>query len=86
MYILRDKIHKVYLTTNIARYTKNPLEAKVFTDYDKALARLNEVKEAREWSKVNKPEVPWTFIIDSVEYKCSELEICELTFNITPVK
>lgn len=86
MYILRDKIHKVYLTPCIANYTKNPLEAAVFPDYDRALARLNEVNEAKEWSRVNKPEVKWTFVIDSVEYKCSELEICELIFNITPVK
>lgn len=86
MYILRDKIHKVYLTPNIARYTKNPLEAAVFPDYDRALAKLNEVNEAMKWGKVNMPEVSWNFVIDSVEYKCSELEICELTFNITPVK
>jgi len=86
MYILRDKVHKVYLMANIANYTRNPLEAKVFTDYNKALKRLNEMNEAKEWSKANKDEVPWTFVIDSVEYECSELEICELTFNITPVK
>lgn len=86
MYILRDKVHKAYLTHNIARYTRNPLDAALFADYDKALAKLNEVKEAMEWGKKNMPEVPWTFVIDSVEYKCSELEICEFTFNITPVK
>lgn len=81
MYILRDKTHKVYLAPSIARYTKNPLEAAVFPDYDRALAKLNEVNEAIKWGKVN-----MSVVIDSVEYKCSELEICELTFNITPVK